>query len=69
MNVNMERFKKVAAFIPAWGFYILGDLVSRPIHWSDMFGFLLPYYGAFMDWSVFFNDWGGLDVWLEHKDE
>jgi len=61
--------KKAIAYIPAWGFYWLGDLVSKPIHWSDKMDFLYPVYSILMNWSLFFNDWGGLDIWVDHTDE
>lgn len=55
--------KKVVAYIPAWGFYWLGDLVAKSLHYK--MEFLFPLYSILMTWSLFFNDWGGLDVWLD----
>jgi len=59
--------KKIAAYMPAWGFYWLGDLVSKLLPYK--MEFLFPLYSIFMNWSLFFNDWGGLDVWVESKTE
>ena len=60
--------KKVIAYIPAWGFYWLGHLVSKPMHWSQKFEILFPIYSHLMNWSVFFNDWADLNVWIDSKE-
>ena len=66
----MEQFKKYIAYIPTWGFYWLGDLVSKPLHYHDIFVPIFhPLYNSFMGWSLFFNDWGGLDCWIEHEQD
>ena len=57
--------KKVAAYIPAWGFYWCGDIISRVMRLHLILEFLFPLYSLFMGWSLFFNDWGELDVWLD----
>lgn len=60
--------KKVIAYIPAWGFYWLGHIVSKIMHWSNKMEWLFPLYSLFMVWSLFFNDWASLDVWLESNE-
>ena len=55
--------KKILAFAPAWGFYWLGHFTSLLM--ERKMEFLFPMYSTFMNWSVFFNDWGGLTVWIE----
>ena len=62
----MERVKYYTAYIPTWGFYWAGDLVSKLIPYK--MEFLIPIYSHLMGWSLFFNDWGGLDCWLEGHD-
>ena len=63
----MERIKKYTAYAPTWGFYWLGHWTSLLMHYN--MEFLFPLYGIFMGWSLFFNDWGGLDCWLDANDE
>lgn len=61
--------KKILAYLPAWGFFWLGHGVSLIIGWSEHMEWLYPTYSLFMGWSVFFNDWGGLDVWVDSVEE
>jgi len=61
--------KKVVAYIPAWGFYWLGHWTSLLMHWSKKMELFFPLYSLLMGWSVFFNDWGGLDVWIDSVKE
>jgi len=59
---------KIAAYLPAWGFFWLGHLISLLMNWSDHFVFLYPVYSTLMCWSLFFNDWGKLNVWLDKNE-
>ena len=63
----MNRIKKYTAYIPTWGFYWLGHWTSLLMHLG--MEFLFPLYSLFMNWSLFFNDWGDLDCWLDSTDE
>ena len=65
----MKSLKYYLAYLPTWIFYWLGDFISRTMHWHSIFEFLHPVYCVLMGWSVFFNDWGGLDCWAEHTQE
>ena len=59
-----EKIKYVAAYIPAWSFYLAGDIISRIIN-IKVFEWLFPLYSMLMDWSLFFSDWGNIGVWLD----
>lgn len=63
----MMSFKACLAFVPAWAFFWAGDLASRLIayfgHDSER---LFSLYNWCMTVSMFFNDWGGLDVWTSN---
>lgn len=59
--------KYYIAYVPTWLCYWLGDFTSILIKYNMQF--LLPVYGFFMGWSLFFNDWGGLDCWTTTTQE
>lgn len=59
-----EKMKYIAAFVPAWGFYYVGDITSKIMNkWGTEW--LFPVYSVTMQWSLFFSDWGNVRVWLD----
>jgi len=52
--------KKLIGYILSWTLYWLGDLVSKPMHWT--YGYwLYPVYNRLMIWSTDVQDWSGAD--------
>jgi len=62
-----KRIKKIVAYVPAWGFFWLGHWTSLVINMGVEW--IFPVYSTLMSWSLFFNDWGGLDVWVDSQPE
>jgi hypothetical protein len=52
--------KKFIGCIVTWILYWLGDLVSKPMYYIDLW-WLYPVYNRLMIWSVDVQDWSGAD--------
>lgn len=68
--------KKVIAYIPCHVFYYLGDIVSKimqKIPDGDEYEILAysayDIYNGLMLWSIWWNDFGGLEVWKNSQEE
>lgn len=51
--------RKFIGYILCWMFYWLGDLLSKPVYYSDWFVWLYPAYNNLMLWSTQMQDWSG----------
>lgn len=62
-----QKLIYATAFIFGWSCFWIGDGIARLMNYK--MEFLFPLYSTFMGWSVFFNDWGDLDIWIDTRDE
>jgi len=58
-----NRLKYFLSYIPAWGFFWLGDTIGKLISYN--MEYLFPIYKSSMNMSLFFSDWGNIGVWLD----
>ncbi len=57
--------KKFIGYVVSWLLYGLGDLVSKPMHYIDLW-WLYPVYNRLMIWSYDIQDWAGANgPWRE----
>lgn len=59
-----EKMKYIAAYVPAWGCYYVGAIISKIMH-TRLTEWLFPIYSVATQWSLFFSDWGKVGVWLD----
>lgn len=48
--------KKLYGWVMAWGLYWVGDLVSKPMCWCDLFAYAYPFYNWLMLKSADYQD-------------
>ncbi len=68
--IRGKIMKKIVAYILAWMFYYIGNIVSKSFSWTlwssenkikyYIFDILYNLYNTSMDWSVQLQEWGEL---------
>ena len=68
--------KKIIAYVPCQVLYCMGDLVSKIMNkipegdiYAELVYSLYDVYNGLMIWSVWWNDFGGLNVWKTPEKE